>query len=314
MSACNMEPDESASTSLFTLWARDFNDLMQVDTALVMQALRESGVVLLRDFSPSLAGFQQFTNNFCSSFHQVGTRTTVDDQASDGYTSEVPRLNFNLFVHSEGTYRPHPPPPELCFFNCVLPPAAGGGETLLADGARFLRMLPGDLRQRFEQQGIIYQAMWDTPRWQTEFQVKQPEQLDELLGNHPDCSYRLRDGEMAVRCRVPAVQTSLGGLPAFANGLLAHLPAITHPRWRNTITYSKSSNRVFFGDGEEIGTSVINALIDIQDKIALPYRWQAGDLLILDNKRFMHGRLMSETDCDRQIRSRFGQLLPELRA
>ncbi|MEJ8569172.1 TauD/TfdA family dioxygenase [Elongatibacter sediminis] len=76
----------------------------------------------------------------------------------------------------------------------------------------------------------------------------------------------------------------------------------------------RSSNRVFFGDGEEIGTSVINALIDSQDKIALAYRWQAGDLLILDNKRFMHGRLRSETDCERQIRSRFGQLLPELRA
>ncbi len=306
-----MKPYPATGTRIFTLQAQESSDLLRVDTVAVMQALRESGAVLLRGFSTSLSGFQQFTEKFCDRFHQVGTRRAVDDRNSDGHTSEVPRRNFNLFVHSEGTYRPNPPPPELCFFNCVLPAATGGGETLLADGVHFLGMLPDDLCQRFEQQGIIYQALWDTARWQTEFQLQRREQLNEFLRKFPGCSYRMQDDEIAIRCRVAAIQTSLGGLPAFANGLLAHLPAITHPRWQNTLTYSKSTNRIFFGDGEEIGTAVIDSLIDIQDEIALAHSWQADDLLILDNKRFMHGRLMTKGDCERQIRSRFGQLGPE---
>lgn len=306
-----MAAHETSTTTIFTLQTENGSDLLRVDIMAIMQALRESGAVLLRGFSSSLTGFQQFTEKFCDRFHQVGTRRAVDEPDSDGHTSEVPRRNFNLFVHSEGSYRPYPPPPELCFFNCVLPAATGGGETLLVDGVRFLKMLPDDLRQRFEQHGIIYQALWDTPRWQTEFQLQRREELDEFLRKYPDCSYQMHGDEMAVRCLVTAIQTSLGGLPSFANGLLAHLPTITHPRWQNTITYSKSTNRIFFGDGEEIGTTVIDSLIDIQDEIALAHNWQANDLLILDNKRFMHGRLMTKADCERQIRSRFGQLRPE---
>src|SRR5690606_11484016 len=142
-------------------------------------------------------------------------------------------------------------------FNCVQPPSAAGGETFLVDGVRFLKKLPATLHRRFEQQGILYQALWESSRWQTEFQVESLQALDEMLRDHPESSYHMVGEEMAVRCRVPAIQTSLGGLPAFANGLLAHLPAIPHPRWRDKEVYSKASNRVFFGNGDAIADEVI---------------------------------------------------------
>ncbi|MDZ4731703.1 MAG: TauD/TfdA family dioxygenase [Xanthomonadales bacterium] len=287
--------------------------LQQLDAALIISPLQELGAVLLRGYASSLTEFQNFTETLCEDFHLVGTRRASDDQNSDGHTSEVPRSNFNLFAHSEGCYRPFPPPPELCFFNCVVPPACKGGETLLVDGVRFLQKLPADLHQRFEQQGVIYQALWDTQRWQSEFQVDRLEQLDELLLLHPRCSYRMHGDLMTVRLRMAATQNSLGNYPAFANGLLAHLPAITHSRWQKRHAYSKASNRIFFGDGEEISTKIINGLIDIQDEISRAHCWQADDLLILDNKRIMHGRCMTEGDCERQIRSRFGQLKREFK-
>lgn len=288
--------------------------LAELVPEFVMTPLRQSGAVLLRGFSSSLAEFQLFSGKFCPDFHQVGTRRAVDDAQSDGHTSEVPHRNFNLFAHSEGTYRPIPPPPELCFFNCVQAPDCKGGETLLFDGCRFLEKLPGELRHRFAQQGIIYQAVWDTKRWQTEFRVDSLAQLDLLLENHPKCRYRVLGDDIEVRCQMPAIQRSLGGLAAFANGLLAHLPHISHPRWQDRNTYSKATNRVFFGDGEEISDALINTLIDIQDEIAVAHSWLADDLLILDNKRTMHGRCMTEGESSRQIRSRFGPLKPELRA
>jgi len=225
----------------------------------------------------------------------------------------VPRRNFNLFVHSEGHYRPVPPPPDPCFFNCVKPPACRGGETIFVDGVRFLGMLPDSLRQRFERQGVIYQAVWETARWQTEFRVNSLEELDRLVAQNPQCIYALQGEAIQVRCRMPAIQATLGGRQSFANGLLAHLPAINHPRWHNRNAYSKPGNRVFFGDGEEIGEDVINPLIDIQDELAEAHAWKASDLLILDNARFMHGRNMTEGDCERQIRSRFGRLRKEFR-
>lgn len=267
----------------------------------------------MRGFTSTIVEFQQFSEMFCENFHQVGTRRAVEDLHSDGHTSEVPRRNFNLFVHSEGNYRPIPPPPEVCFFNCVVPPTCSGGETLLADGVRFLQRLPPELKQRFSQQGIIYQALWDRERWQTEFQVDSLEHLDELLQRHPHCTYKLQEELLEIRCHMPAIQQTLGGLDAFANGLLAHLPAISHPRWHNRHAYSKSTNQVFFGDGELISTAIIDALIDIQDEIVLAHAWQPDDLVLLDNTRFMHGRRMTTGDCERQIRSRFGWLKAELK-
>jgi len=313
MSRVSTDQNTPIDSGPFVLQLHDVQQLAQVDTQQVIAALKEHGAVLLRGISSTLDEFQLFTGSLCEDFHQVGTRRAIAEPQSDGHTSEVPLKNFNLFAHSEGTYRPFPPPPELCFFNCVRPPSAAGGETLLVDGVRFLDKLPAELRQRFTRQGIIYQATWDTERWQTEFQVDSLEQLDPLLLTHPQCSYHMQGNEMTVRCQVPAIQQSLGGLSAFANGLLAHLPAITHPRWQDRHAYSKPSNHVYFGDGGEISDVVINSLIDIQDEIALTHRWQADDLLILDNKRVMHGRLMTEGDCERRIRSRFGQLKREFK-
>ena len=86
----------------------------------------------------------------------------------------------------------------------------------------------------------------------------------------------------------------MGGVPAVSNGLLAHLPHVSHPRWQGSNAYSKGTNRVFFGDREEIAEDVIHRLIDIQDEIALNHAWMDNDLLVLDNTRVMHGRRKAE--------------------
>ena len=164
------QPSES-SDLITQILANRNQRLADLDTSEMMQHLRRSGVVLLRGFDITLGDFEAFSACFCDRFHDVGTRESIGTTHSDGYTSEVFRSNFNLFSHSEGAYRPWPPPPELCFFNCVQSPDSTGGETMLVDGVEFLENLPIGLRKRFEQQGVIYQAHWDEERWHIEFAV-----------------------------------------------------------------------------------------------------------------------------------------------
>ena len=285
--------------------------LAEVNVGEIFRQIRQSGLVMLRDFNINLAGFEAFTGRFCDAFHDVGTRQSLLASDGDGYTSEVHRKNFNLFVHSEGAYRPWPPPPDLCFFNCVQPWDNSGGETTLVDGVQFLEKLPVDLRHRFGQQGVIYEACWDKERWRTEFSVRNKDELHSLLNGRPEYEYQFDDDLIHIRCHAAAISTSLGDIPAFANGLLAHLPGISHSRWQGLIAYSKDTNRIFFGDGEVIPDPVINGLIDIQDEIAINHDWMRNDLLLVDNKRFMHGRRMTDGDCERVIRSRFGSLSQE---
>ena len=294
-------------------WLLQFPDAGQsweadLETTGLIDLLRSKGFVLLRGLKLDLAGFEAFTARFCDRFHAVGTRQPITSGEGDTFSSEVPKSNFSLFAHSEGTYRPFPPPPDVCFFNCVKTPDSNGGETMLVDGIEFLERIPPGLRERFDRGGIIYQACWDTARWQTEFAVSGTDELRSLMAEHPEIKLRFIENAIEVRCKVPAIRQSLGGAPAFANGLLAHLPEIDHQRWNGLNAYSRPTNRVFFGDGEEISPGITNQLIDIQDDIAMNHQWAENDLLVLDNARVMHGRRLSETAGERVIRSRFGRI------
>jgi len=311
MNISDTDQSSSAAHPVIPILADKDQPLADVDADKIIQQLRQSGLVLLRDFEINLAGFEAFTGRFCEAFHDVGTRQSLLASDGDGYTSEVHRKNFNLFVHSEGAYRPWPPPPDLCFFNCVQSWGYSGGETTLVDGVEFLEKLPVDLRNRFDQHGITYEASWDKERWRTEFSVYSKDELHSLLNDRPEYEYQFDGDLIQIRCHAAAISTSLGGIPAFANGLLAHLPGISHPHWQGRITYSNDTNRIFFGDGEVVPDLVINRLIDIQDEITINHSWTRNDLLVVDNKRFMHGRRMTDGDCERVIRSRFGLLSQE---
>jgi alpha-ketoglutarate-dependent taurine dioxygenase len=272
----------------------------------VLQNLDDSGVVLFRGFDFNLESFESFSSVFCDDFHGVGTRAELRKRNGDGFSTEVYRNNFSLLAHSEGTYRPWPPPPELCFFYCVTPPSEAGGETTLVDGLAFHDGMPKDLRAQFMELGVIYQSHWEAARWQAEFGVDSTDDLKQLLGRFPEVEFRLESENLDIRYKTDAFKTTVSGKQAFANAMLAHLPFVNHPNHQDSKVYSKADNQVFFGDGQKIGDQVINQLIDIHDDILLAHRWQTGDLLLIDNTRFMHGRRMTAAPCERVLISRFG--------
>jgi len=281
-------------------------DLSSLGKHDVLQYLDDSGVILFRGLDFSLESFESFSRFYCNDFHSVGTRVKFRKYNGDGFSTEVFRNNFSLLGHSEGTYRPWPPPPELCFFYCVTPPSVAGGETTLIDGLEFYDRLPIDLRARLMESGVIYQSHWEPARWQTEFGVDSTDELKQLLCKFSAVEFRLENDNLNIRYKADAFQQTYPGKPAFANAILAHLPNVNHPNHQNNKVYSKPDNQVFFGNGEKITDHVINLLLDIHDDILLAHRWQTGDLLLIDNTRFMHGRRMTVAPCERILISRFG--------
>lgn len=281
-------------------------DPQQLSREQVLGVLDTHGVALIRDSEFDLDAFETFSGALCNDFHHVGTRVKLKADTGDGYSTEVHRQNFTLLSHSEGTYRPWPPAPELCFFYCLSAPAAKGGETTLVDGIQFLEAMPGRLLEQFTQSDIIYEMNWQPDRWQAEFQVDNSSELEKLLNKHPGLQYELSGEDLNLRYKTSAISQARCGRPAFANALLAHLPRITHPAYQQNKVYTKSSNHVYFENGEEISDEIINTLIDIQDKLMYLHEWRPFDLLVIDNTRFMHGRRMTIEDCERVLLSRFG--------
>ncbi len=275
---------------------------------VIRAALDRDGVVLLREQGYAGAGFLQLTEALCDVFHTVGARTSAAASAADSYTMAVPAGNYALLGHAESSFRPCAFIPDVCFFMCQVPPSVSGGETTFVDGVRLLQLLPDALRRRLQEQGVLYEFSWDAARWQAEFGVADESALRAFLDAFPHSHYRLEQGMLHMRHAAPAISRTRDGQAAFANGILAHLPAITHPRHAARPVHVKPSNRVYFGDGEPLSNDIINLMIDAHDQLVQRHRWQAGDILIIDNRRFMHGREASAAPCERRIISRFGRL------
>jgi alpha-ketoglutarate-dependent taurine dioxygenase len=285
----------------------------QATFSAVAQKYRRHGVVLLRGGPFDLQSFETLSRHLCDRFHQVGTRDRRRESGGDGYTTEVFRKNFILLGHSEGAYRPYPPPPDVCMFMCQTAPSVPGGETTVIDGVAMLGEMPEELKGRLMDQGIVYESLWESDRWRAEFGVKSISELQALLAGIPEVRCNLEEDNLRLFYHAPAIEPCSSGELAFANGVLAHLPRIEHSRYQNLPVYTKPSNRVYFGDGEELDAVSINALIDAHDNVVFRHRWQRHDVLILDNTRYMHGREMCSRPCERVLLSRFGILRRELR-
>ncbi|HCR86238.1 MAG TPA: hypothetical protein DIV86_06130 [Alphaproteobacteria bacterium] len=283
-------------------------DPMSIDIKNLHFLLSEEGAVILRnfDFTPEI--LEKFSNLFCHQFHTPATRSSRK-VSGDNYSTEVFPHNYTLLGHTEGSYRPNPTPPEICFFMCITPPIEKGGETTLADGIKFLELLPQEVRSKFEKFGITYEMYWEKERWMNEFYVNDKQSLEKFLSGVESVKYNINQHEeLHLFYTTSAITKSRSGKKVFATAILAHLPHITHPEYINKTTYSKPSNRVYFGDGEELSDQVVNQLIDIYDQIIYPHRWQERDVVVVDNTRYLHGRTMTEKDCPRSLISRFGRV------
>lgn len=213
-----------------------------------------------------------------------------------------------VIPHAEGTYRPHDTsPPDTAFFLCQTAPVLPGGETTILDGAAYYQGLPTALRERMAP-GMIYEMAWPAERWQNEFGVADEGALNTLLNSRGDVHYSIEAGELHLRYTVAPFTRCRAGILVFATGMLAHLPAITHPAYRDRNTFSKPTNRLYYADGSPFDEASIHQLLDVHDRLVYAHRWADDELLLLDNSRFMHGRTLVEGDCPRAIISRFGWL------
>lgn len=273
----------------------------------IKESLRNDGFTLLRGLIKSFVEFEALTQSWFDRFHKPAARLRASASSPDGFTSQL-SVNGYLLGHAEGYYRPCLPPPDVCLFWCEQAPALSGGETTWMDAAMFLDELPVALRDRLSKEAVVYESMWERERWQAEFGVSDVVSLKRLLDSDSRCRYQLGEHEnLHLFFEVSAVQAGADRVPRFLNDLLAHLPRVDHPRYSGNV-YCKPSNRMHWSTGGEIDTKIVDLMIDAHDRVLRKHRWEDGDLLILDNHRFLHGREPMSPSDRRVIFSRFAYL------
>lgn len=276
----------------------------------VREALKEHGAIIVRA-GAGPGDFEALSNELITPMVHHSTSTTVERDVvnKDGTTSTVNKGMDYIPLHREGSYAPLCP--DLLMLYCVRP-SAEGGQTTLCDGVELLDALPADTRQ-FVSDAILRWSWSATPeRWLAALGVDSKEAaiarlnaMSTRLQSYEKLEATFEEdtlhGVFQTLCVIP---TRWGGKRSFCNSLL-----IYHYR-QATDFYPKHMYVPTMGDGSSFPSGILEEISGLARDKTHSTHWQANDILIFDNSRYLHGRT-GFTDTRRQIFVRMGHVKRE---
>lgn len=266
-------------------------DIPQAD---FINAYKRFGALLLRGFNVDIAGFRTLTSAYCSGsvFNESPDRVVLDAEQN----IQTVNLGVDAFpLHPELSREPWKP--DVCFFWCINPPGRGG-ETTVCDGIEIVRHMPPD----------VFEAFRD--RWLVHTQRMAPEVCAYWLGSPDPDEAALRNP--GTNCPYTFARAPGGVVRSFSRPAL-HKPMFADElAFGNFILFARYYLRLLnfpaFDGNERIPDDLVARVKEISDGITVPVQWRKGDVIVLDNTRFMHGRNAIMDARKRQIATFFGYL------
>ena len=263
-----------------------------VDQALVVDLFKRHGAILLRGFDADLGSFRAFAERLCetSVFNESPGREEIDAESQ----IQTVNLGSDVFpLHPELSREPWRP--DACLFYC-LQPSESGGETTVCDGIGIVERLPPALVTAMQGRKLMYISEAHPALLRYWLGSDQPG--DALLAAPPPgCPYWFR----RVGTRI---------IRGFTRPLL-HRPMFDERlAFGNFLLFARDylglANFPCLDDGKPVPEEWLQAVRDAASALTYPVQWRAGDLVVLDNSRFMHGRRAIGDPLNRRIASYFG--------
>jgi alpha-ketoglutarate-dependent taurine dioxygenase len=271
-------------------WAKHNMDYIEAE-------LRDHGTLLFRGFSiRTTEDFKNFTETFTSrleTYQEYSTpRTHLENNI---YTSTEYPKDQEILMHNENSYT-QTWPLKLLF--CNLKAAEIGGETPIADSRKVYELLCEETRRKFEEKQILYVRNYgegiDLP-WQTVFQTEDPKDV-EIYCQRMNMEYEwLENGRLRTKAIRPAVAKHYltGEMVWFNQAHLFHvtsLPKETLESLLQVVGEEFLPRNTYYGDGTPIEPEVMDEIRSAFRQAAVAFKWQEGDILMVDNMKVAHGR------------------------
>lgn len=258
--------------------------------------LHRHGAILFRGFKVSSAdALEQFIAATSADWAEYREAATPRTQVSEHvHTSTDYPADQHIFLHNENSHCESWP---LKIYFLCLTPAAGGGETPVADCRAVYRGLDPRIVERFERKGVLYVRNFGRLgfSWRQVFKTGDRSEVEAYCRN-AGMEFEWRDAD---RLRIRYVREA------------SALHPVTRERvWFNHATFFNQGNLdsrmreellaefsedelpydTFYGDGTPIEPSVIDELREAYRRHTVAFPWEAGDLLMADNMLVAHGR------------------------
>ncbi len=216
---------------------------------------------------------------------------------------------YKLPLHQEMAYLPTYPS-KLIFFSRVA--AETGGETTIRDMRRFAAAVPADFARMLREKGVRYVRNYRDPAWSTGNRMlddyhrpwpdamgassrDEAEEIARRMGMEPQWE---ANGSLSLIYRGPGyLSHPVSGEEVWFNQLVSQYYApemIGEERFAlNQIHYGEGAPppvQVSFGDETPFDPETIVSLNRELHREEVAFRWQAGDVMLLDNFHVAHGR------------------------
>ncbi|WWF16055.1 TauD/TfdA family dioxygenase [Pseudomonas trivialis] len=260
-------------------------------------SLRSVGGVLFRGFTVATPiDFKRFAASFGAPLASYEFGSTPRSKVFAGvYSStEYPAHQF-IPLHNEQAYTR--PWPSRIWFHCIKA-SETGGETPICDSRLIYQRMPAEIRELFASRELLYVRNYsgalDLP-WQKVFNTEDRAQVERYCQDNGIEWEWKADGDLRTRQRCPAVlqHPETGEWVWFNQAHLFHVSAI-EPAVRASLLAAVGEENlprhVYFGDGSPIPDALLDSVRAVYDQTAVSFPWQAGDILMLDNRLVAHGR------------------------
>jgi len=261
--------------------------------------LHRHGAVLFRGFDLGTPDdFHAVVTRISGNPMKYSERSSPRSEVISGiYTSTDYPARQSIFPHNESSYGTSFP--MKLFFFCEVEPFKGG-ETPIADSRKVLARLSPSTRQKFERKNWLLQRNFHGSAgagysWQSAFQMSDRAAVEQycraqdiLYEWRPDNALRVRHVRRAIE-RHP-----YSGEATWFNHAAFFHHSTFEPSVREALlsVYGRDNlpNDTYYGDGSEIEPEVMDEVRAAYLAELVSFRWQRGDLLMIDNMLTSHSR------------------------
>jgi alpha-ketoglutarate-dependent taurine dioxygenase len=313
--------------------------LLDLDPEEVRAAFREHGVLVFRGFPVDAPVFDAFTRRFADRFivHPNATKLRKPTEA-DVTIGTVDYGNSALGPHAEVAFLPRPFRPDILFLHGVTP-APVGGATTVYDGQAIARALDPATRRALVATRLRYRIPVPREAWSQVLGVGSSRHLERVTGDVRVVVGGLRalSTRLLLRSASWVIGTALRKtlaavdrddphfrLAAFLAGPGAQrdsiwvqweTPVLTCSRFSGqealaTSLFSGYMRRYGRVNGRRVSRrrDLVAPLLETVERRRTPIEWGAGEVMMIDNTRMMHGRTRFEETAGvrRHVRTRYG--------
>jgi hypothetical protein len=260
------------------------------------EILNNTGAILLKGMK--VLSSIQFSNLLKAAFGrellEYTYRSTPRTGFNNGiYTATEYHSDQVILQHNENAYADEWP--MRLGFVCMTP-APIGGETPIGDSRNIYKSIPDEIKEEFKAKKIKYIRNYgdiDLP-WQEVFGTDVKAEVENFC-NARNIQFEWINGQLRTQQVNQAIKKHpvTGDKIWFNQAHLFHhsaLPKKTEESLLSLLTINNLPRHVTFGDGTEIDVEYLNIIRDAFQSNLIKFKWEKGDIMLLDNMLWTHGR------------------------